>query len=69
MEDGRTILLLQGDEQRGGRQGRLHRVVAKMPTKPGGSPEDIQVVRNFDMFTEVEEHLHPEGGEMATPKL
>jgi hypothetical protein len=67
LDDGRTILTLQGDEERDGRRGRIHRIVAMMPTRPGGAPEGIQVARNFDVFTEIEDHLHPAEGEMPTP--
>lgn len=69
LEDGRSILTLQGDEQRGGQQGRIHRIIARMPSKPGNTPENIEVAKNFDFFTEIEEHLHPKEGEMPTPKL
>lgn len=48
---GRTILAFEGDETRGGSKGRLHRALVKMD-KAG--PAGITLVRNFDVFTEIE---------------
>ncbi|KAF8911045.1 hypothetical protein CPB84DRAFT_1763215 [Gymnopilus junonius] len=49
--NGRTILTYEGDETRGGSQGRLHRAVVKI--RPGAASE-ITLIRNFDIFSEVE---------------
>ncbi|KAJ3515737.1 hypothetical protein NLJ89_g1572 [Agrocybe chaxingu] len=50
-ENGRTILTYEGDETRGGSKGRLHRAHAMLK---GGASSDITLIRNFDIFTEVE---------------
>ncbi|KAF9566310.1 hypothetical protein CPC08DRAFT_740704 [Agrocybe pediades] len=50
-ENGRTIFTYEGDEVRGGPKGRMHRALLKMQ---GGAASDIQLIRNFDVFTEVE---------------
>ncbi|KAI0934566.1 hypothetical protein AcV5_006368 [Taiwanofungus camphoratus] len=53
--EGRTILTYEGDETRGGRPGRLHRCLVKFGK--GGVATDVVIQRNFDIFTEIEEHL------------
>ncbi|KAH9950199.1 NUDIX hydrolase domain-like protein [Amylocystis lapponica] len=52
---GRVVLTYEGDERRGGAPGRLHRSLVKLG--PGGVVTEVEVQRNFDVFTEIEEHL------------
>ncbi|KAF8201778.1 NUDIX hydrolase domain-like protein [Pholiota molesta] len=60
-QSGRSILAYEGDETRGGSKGRLHRTLVKMN---GASASDISMIRNFDVFTEIESHCFS-----AFPKL
>ncbi|TFK76361.1 hypothetical protein BDN72DRAFT_867345 [Pluteus cervinus] len=55
-EDGHTILTYEGDESRGGPKGRLHRASVKVGK--GGITEQITLLRNFDILTEVEIPAH-----------
>ncbi|KAF8965210.1 NUDIX hydrolase domain-like protein [Flammula alnicola] len=50
-QNGRTILTYEGDELRGGSKGRLHRALVKMN---GSTASEISMIRNFDVFTEIE---------------
>jgi len=50
---GRAILAYEGDEMRGGAKGRLHRTLVKFN---GAASSDISMIRNFDIFTEIEAH-------------
>ncbi|KAF9482816.1 hypothetical protein BDN70DRAFT_874629 [Pholiota conissans] len=52
-ENGRAILTYEGDETRGGSKGRLHRALVTMN---GSSASDISMIRNFNIFTEIEAH-------------
>jgi len=51
--NGRTPLIYQDDEARGGPKGRLHRslVLFSSETK---LPTEVKLLRNFDIFTEIE---------------
>ncbi|KAF8163429.1 NUDIX hydrolase domain-like protein [Crassisporium funariophilum] len=49
--EGRTILTYEGDETRGGSKGRLHRALVKID---GGVTKEIHLVRNFDVYSEIE---------------
>ncbi|KAJ7572058.1 hypothetical protein C8J56DRAFT_1070202 [Mycena floridula] len=51
-DEGRVTLVYDGDQDRGGPPGRLHRARVKV-TK--GITTEIVLERNFDIFTEVEE--------------
>ncbi|KAL0958531.1 hypothetical protein HGRIS_000672 [Hohenbuehelia grisea] len=51
---GRSVLTYEGDESRGGKPGRRHRVMVKMDSKTGGLTKDIELERNFDIFTEID---------------
>ncbi|THH19471.1 hypothetical protein EW146_g1705 [Bondarzewia mesenterica] len=53
-QDGRTVLTYEGDETRGGSKGRLHRSLVRFGRK--GIPTEIVLLRNFDVFTEIESH-------------
>ncbi|PPQ93225.1 hypothetical protein CVT25_015223 [Psilocybe cyanescens] len=48
---GRSILTYEGDETRGGSKGRLHRALVKLNV---GSANEISLIRNFDVFSEIE---------------
>ncbi|KAG6917924.1 hypothetical protein DXG01_000361 [Tephrocybe rancida] len=50
--EGRSILTYEGDETRGGSEGRRHRVVVK--AGKGGITSEVTLERNFDVFTEIE---------------
>ncbi|KAI0076438.1 hypothetical protein K474DRAFT_1755942 [Panus rudis PR-1116 ss-1] len=50
---GRTILTYEGDETRGGKPGRLHRSLVNFA--PGGLAVDVELQRNFDVFTDIED--------------
>lgn len=50
-DDGRTILAYEGDETRGGVRGRLHRGLVKFEK---GTPAEISLVRNFDIFSDID---------------
>ncbi|KAH8099555.1 hypothetical protein BXZ70DRAFT_234370 [Cristinia sonorae] len=52
---GRTVLIYAGDEASGGPTGRMHR--AHVNFGKGGFPVEIEVKRNFDIFTEIEPHV------------
>ncbi|KDQ61116.1 hypothetical protein JAAARDRAFT_32120 [Jaapia argillacea MUCL 33604] len=54
-DKGRTVLTYEGDETRGGKKGRLHRSLVMFG--PGGVPTEIELQRNFDVFTEIEPHV------------
>ncbi|KAH8117063.1 NUDIX domain-containing protein [Phellopilus nigrolimitatus] len=56
LPDGRKVLTYEGDETRGGKKGRLHRVVLK-PRKGTPIPSQMEIIRNFNIFTEMEETL------------
>ncbi|KAH7923552.1 hypothetical protein BV22DRAFT_1048098 [Leucogyrophana mollusca] len=49
--EGRDVFVYEGDELRGGPSGRLHRAVVK---RQGTVFAEIELLRNFDIFTEVE---------------
>ncbi|ETW86174.1 hypothetical protein HETIRDRAFT_425132 [Heterobasidion irregulare TC 32-1] len=51
-QDGRSVLTYEGDETRGGSKGRLHRSLVRFGKK--GIPTEIVLLRNFDVFTEIE---------------
>ncbi|EIM89779.1 uncharacterized protein STEHIDRAFT_52074 [Stereum hirsutum FP-91666 SS1] len=51
-QDGRTVLTFEGDETRGGSTGRLHRALVKFDNR--GVPLEISLLRNWDIFAEVE---------------
>ncbi|KAF7311337.1 Nudix hydrolase domain-containing protein [Mycena kentingensis (nom. inval.)] len=51
---GKVVLTYEGDEARGGPAGRRHRAVVKMDK--AGITSEIELIRNFDLFTEVAEH-------------
>ncbi|KAH9180699.1 NUDIX hydrolase domain-like protein [Lactarius sanguifluus] len=52
---GRTPLVFEGDETRGGPKGRLHRsLVLFSPETKAQLPTEVTLLRNFDIFTEVE---------------
>ncbi|KAK7038093.1 putative nudix hydrolase 7 [Favolaschia claudopus] len=50
--EGRIVLTYEGDQTRGGPQGRLHR--ATILSGKGGVTSAITLERNFDIFTEVD---------------
>ncbi|KAI9446313.1 NUDIX hydrolase domain-like protein [Lactarius indigo] len=53
--EGRTPLVFEGDEMRGGPKGRLHRsLVLFSPETKAQLPTEVTLLRNFDIFTEVE---------------
>ncbi|EJD02242.1 uncharacterized protein FOMMEDRAFT_134824 [Fomitiporia mediterranea MF3/22] len=52
--DGSHILVLEGDEARGGRKGCLHRTIF-VPQKGTLVPKKMNLLRNFDVFTDLEE--------------
>ncbi|KAI5119954.1 hypothetical protein M0805_002143 [Coniferiporia weirii] len=54
LPDGRRVLTYEGDEARGGKKGKLHRAVFK-PQKGTPLPSEITLIRNFDIFTDIEE--------------
>jgi len=49
--EGQVILTFEGDETRGGQPGRLHRALVKF--EKGGAVAEIDLLRNFDIFVEV----------------
>ncbi|KAI0053887.1 hypothetical protein FA95DRAFT_1578997 [Auriscalpium vulgare] len=49
---GPMVLTYEGDEVRGGAKGRLHR--CEVHFGDGGVPTDIKLLRNFDIFTEID---------------
>ncbi|KAI0273445.1 NUDIX hydrolase domain-like protein [Gloeopeniophorella convolvens] len=51
--EGRTPLVFEGDEARGGPEGRLHRALVRLSPETK-LPMDIVLLRNFDVFTELE---------------
>ncbi|KAL0958511.1 hypothetical protein HGRIS_000653 [Hohenbuehelia grisea] len=51
---GRSVLMYEGDEARVGKPGRRHRVMVKMDSKTGGLTKDIELERNFDIFTDID---------------
>ncbi|THG99960.1 hypothetical protein EW026_g2479 [Hermanssonia centrifuga] len=53
--DGWSILTYEGDETRGGAKGRLHRSLVKFAGR--GTVSEVVLQRNFDVFSEIEEHL------------
>ncbi|KAF9527032.1 NUDIX hydrolase domain-like protein [Crepidotus variabilis] len=53
-ENGRWILTFEGDETRGGSKDRKHRVLVKMEK---GLASEIFMIRNFDIFEDIESHL------------
>lgn len=55
-EDGRTILTYEGDESRGGPNGRLHRAFIKIGK--AGAANEMSLVRNFDIFSEIDAQAH-----------
>jgi len=52
--EGRVVMTYEGDETHGGPKGRLHRALAT-PRK-SGFPKPFALIRNFDIFSEVEAH-------------
>ncbi|TDL24933.1 hypothetical protein BD410DRAFT_813794 [Rickenella mellea] len=50
--NGRAVLTYEGDEERGGKPGRLHRSLVRMGK--GGVPSEVVLLRNFDILTEVD---------------
>ncbi|EPQ57906.1 hypothetical protein GLOTRDRAFT_136739 [Gloeophyllum trabeum ATCC 11539] len=52
--EGRTVLTYEGDETRGGAKGRLHRSLVRFGK--GGVPTENMLLRNFDIFSEIEPH-------------
>ncbi|KAJ6531222.1 hypothetical protein B0H19DRAFT_1190825 [Mycena capillaripes] len=50
---GRVVLTYEGDQTRGGPEGRLHRTI--ILAGKGGVTSEIVLERNFDIFTEVSE--------------
>ncbi|KAL5532883.1 hypothetical protein ACEPAF_4657 [Sanghuangporus sanghuang] len=48
--DGNRALILEGDETRGGKKGQLHRILF-VPRKTSPLPRQLQLIRNFDIFT------------------
>ncbi|KDR81733.1 hypothetical protein GALMADRAFT_135138 [Galerina marginata CBS 339.88] len=61
--NGRTILTYEGDETRGGSKGRFHRALVKMSS---GAPNEISLIRNFDIFSEIETQAF---SSLVIPKL
>ncbi|KAJ7766769.1 NUDIX hydrolase domain-like protein [Mycena metata] len=51
-EEGRVTLTYEGDQTRGGPEGRLHR--AHVRSTKGGITTEIKLERNFDIFTEID---------------
>jgi len=51
--NGRTVLVYEGDEARGGPRGRLHRSVVLFSPETK-LPTEVDLSRNFDIFNEVE---------------
>ncbi|KLO19157.1 hypothetical protein SCHPADRAFT_818464 [Schizopora paradoxa] len=49
LSDGRRALIFEGDEERGGKKGQMHRVLMK-PAKTGTPPSGMTLLRNFDIF-------------------
>ncbi|RDX56439.1 hypothetical protein OH76DRAFT_387682 [Lentinus brumalis] len=52
--EGFSVLTYEGDETRGGSPGRRHR--SRVRFGQGGAATQILLERNFDIFTEIEEH-------------
>jgi len=51
--NGRTPLVFEGDETRGGPKGRLHRSLV-LPNPETKLPAEIELLRNFDIFADIE---------------
>ncbi|KAI0807690.1 hypothetical protein C8Q74DRAFT_1188751 [Fomes fomentarius] len=54
-KDGFRVLAYEGDETHGGSPGRRHR--CRLKFGQGGAANEIVLERNFDIFTEIEEHV------------
>ncbi|RPD66451.1 hypothetical protein L226DRAFT_530548 [Lentinus tigrinus ALCF2SS1-7] len=60
--EGFSVLTYEGDEARGGSPGRRHR--SRLKFGQGGAANQILLERNFDIFTEIEEHAFSQSAKL-----